>query len=164
MAYTPLQHKGLFDMPVLSVYVDKSLEVWFEQETIGRVVHFNPHTKQLKAEQLYVEPVGAYRNMPDFHIHEDSNGYTWVHPYGGGFSYFERAQNKLVPFYNNPQANDWHFSNKIHSAYSDRQGNLWICTHSKGLEKVTFHTQPFVLYPLVPMPNHESLVNEVRAL
>jgi len=162
--YSPAKYKGFFDMPVLSIYVDKYSEVWFQQKTIGKVVHFNPFTKILKAEKFYVEPVGAYRGLPSFHIHEDCNGNTWVHPYGGGFSYFDRKQNCLLPFYNNPLSADWKFSNKIHTAYSDRQGNLWMCTHSKGLEKTSFINSPFALVQLTKASNHESLANEVRSL
>mgnify|MGYP000175782021 CR=1 FL=1 len=55
------------------------------------------------------------------------------------------------------------FPNKIHSAFSDRQGNLWMCTHSKGLEKITF--QPSLFSMITPEPHrYESLSNEVRAL
>ena len=69
---------------------------------------------------------------------------------------------RLVPFYNGLGSRDWRFSNKIHSAFSDKQGNLWLCTHSKGLEKVTYRNVPFAM--MTPMPHeHESLHNEVRA-
>lgn len=149
--------------PIRSLYVDRASEVWFEQEESGVVVHFNPTTGVLKREQIRVEPTNTDRSRPAFHIHEDVNGRLWVHPYGGGLSYFDRKENRLVPFYNelgNPQ---WKFSNKIHAAASDAQGNLWLCTHSKGLEKVTFCSVQFNM--LTPVPNsYESLSNEVRAV
>jgi signal transduction histidine kinase/DNA-binding response OmpR family regulator/ligand-binding sensor domain-containing protein len=151
-------------MPVLSVYKDRSSELWFEQETIGKILHFNPFTKILKEESLNVESAGASRTLPAFHIHEDSNGYTWVHPFGGGFSRFDRTNNRLIPFYNDPLSSGWRFSNKIHSAYSDRQGNLWMSTHSKGLEKISFNDSPFKITKLADAKSHESLSNEVRAL
>lgn len=84
---------------------------------------------------------GAYQHRPSrpaFHVHEDIYGTVWVHPYGGGFSRFDRENNRLQSFYNGLSDANWRFSNKIHSAFSDRQGNLWMCTHSKGLEKITF--------------------------
>lgn len=59
--------------------------------------------------------------------------------------------------------NNWRFSNKIHSAFSDKQGNLWLGTHSKGLEKATFHTEHFKLRIPIDAP-YESLSNEVRAI
>jgi signal transduction histidine kinase/DNA-binding response OmpR family regulator/ligand-binding sensor domain-containing protein len=161
---THLKKPVMLSSPVLSVYKDKDNEFWFEQEITGKVVHYNPVTKQLKVESLTVEFAGANRALPAFHIHEDVNGYTWVHPFGGGFSYFDRQQNRLVPFYNDPSSDKWRFSNKIHAACSDRQGNLWLSTHSKDLEKVCFHLSQFDLYKPVAKSNPESLSNDVRAL
>lgn len=148
---------------IKAIYRDSSDEIWFEQDVVGEVAHFNPHTRKLKCEKVYAEPTNTDRSRPAFHIHEDIFGMLWVHPYGGGFSYFDRKNNCLRPFYNSMTGENWRFSNKIHSAFSDRQGNLWMCTHSKGLEKVTFRTERFHLLFLV---NHsyESLSNEVRAL
>lgn len=151
------------DASIHSVYVDRHGEVWFEQHVSGTVVHFNPHTRVLKLEHAFVEPTSTDRSRPAFHIHEDINDRLWVHPYGGGFSYFDRKSNCLRPFYDSLQGGEWRFSNKIHAAFSDRQGNLWLCTHSKGLEKITFRPALFHLETLVPH-NYESLSNEVRAL
>ncbi|MBP8623204.1 two-component regulator propeller domain-containing protein, partial [Bacteroides sp.] len=161
--YSPITCKELSAKPILSAYVDQSNEVWFEQEEPGVVVHFNSSTNTIKREQIRVEPTNTDRSRPAFHIHEDSNGTLWVHPYGGGFSYFDRKKNRLVPFYDELDSPDWRFSNKIHSAFSDAQGNLWLCTHSKGLEKITFRSVQFTM--LTPTANQrESLSNEVRAL
>lgn len=161
--YSHITCRDLPSAPIMSAYVDKSSEVWFEQEEPGVVAHFNPVTGVLKREQIRVEPAAADRSRPSFHIHEDINGYLWVHPYGGGFSFYDRKEQCLVPFYDELGSNDWRFSNKIHSTFSDKQGNLWICTHSKGLEKVTFRSVQFSM--LTPEEHsYESLSNEVRAL
>lgn len=161
--YSPVTCKDLPDKPIRSAYVDKHSEVWFEQEEPGVVVHFNPVTGVLKREQIRVEPTNTDRSRPAFHIHEDVNGNLWVHPYGGGFSRFDRKMNRLIPFYDELGSSNWRFSNKIHSAFSDKQGNLWVCSHSKGLEKVTFRSVQFNM--LTPTPNdYESLSNEVRAV
>ena len=161
--YSHVTCKDLPDKPILSMYVDRSSEIWLEQEELGVVVHFNLATGVVKREQMKVEYSNADRSRPAFHIHEDVNGYLWVHPYGGGFSYFDREQNCLVPFYDDLDSNNWRFSNKIHIAFSDKQGNLWLCTHSKGLEKVTFRNVPFSM--LTPVPHeYESLSNETRAI
>ena len=154
---------GLTEQPVHSAYVDKYSEVWFDQYTSGTIIHFNPSTRTFKTEHIAVEPTSTDRSRPAFHVHEDIYGTVWVHPYGGGFSYFDREHNRLLPFYNSLTGNDWRFSNKIHSAFSDRQGNLWMCTHSKGLEKITFRPSQFNL--ITPVPHrYESLSNEVRGL
>lgn len=148
---------------IASVYVDRCKEVWFELTGAEGVTHFNPHTNKVKQEIVPTEPGSAARSQPAFHIHEDVNGYLWVHPYGGGLSYFDRKQNKIIPFYNEPGSPNWRFSNKLHSAMSDRQGNLWMSTHSKGLEKITFLDNQFHLS--IPYPHdYESLSNETRAI
>lgn len=91
--YSPVTCKELSAQPILSAYVDRTSEVWFEQEEPGVVVHFNPATGVVKREQMRVEYSNADRSRPAFHIHEDIHGHIWVHPYGGGFSYFDRERN-----------------------------------------------------------------------
>ncbi|WP_290229974.1 ligand-binding sensor domain-containing protein, partial [Bacteroides acidifaciens] len=93
--YSHVTCKDLPDKPILSMYVDHASEIWFEQEELGVVVHFNLATGVVKREQMKVEYSNADRSRPAFHIHEDVNGYLWVHPYGGGFSYFDRERNCL---------------------------------------------------------------------
>lgn len=149
--------------PIESLYADKGGEIWFEQHVQGTVAHFNPRSRQLKIEVIPVESTRSDRSHPSFHVHEDCYGTVWVHPYGGGFSRFDREANRLVPFFNSLLQGEWRFSNKVHSAFSDRQGNLWLCTHSKGLEKITF--RPVQIHRLIQEKlAYESLSNEVRAL
>ncbi|WP_287678994.1 two-component regulator propeller domain-containing protein [Bacteroides sp.] len=160
--YEHFKPNMLPDASIDDIYKDTADEVWFEQNVTGEVAHYNPYTNKIKIEKVYAEPTNTDRSRPAFHIHEDIFGSLWVHPYGGGFSYFDREKNSLVPFYNSMNGGKWHFSNKIHSAFSDRQGNLWMCTHSKGLEKVTFRTEHFRIKR--PVESHyETLSNEVRA-
>jgi len=161
--YHSSTHRNLPGNQVLSVYVDRMKEVWFDLADARGVTHFNPFTKVIKQEVLTVEDGSAYRSQPAFFIFEDINDYLWVHPFNGGFSVFDREENRLIPFYNDPGTPEWRFSNKIHAAMSDRQGNLWMCTHSKGLDKVTFIKERFHLQSANPL-NYESLSNDVRSL
>ena len=146
-----------------SVYVDSKQEVWFEMTEWGEVCHFNPFTGAFRQVKMHVEPRGADRSYPNFHICEDLNGNLWVHPQGGGLSWYDRENDKLLPFYNDPDSPDWRFSNKLHSMLSDKQGNLWLCTHSKGLEKVTFWGSQFNVYPRSGR-GYDLNANTVRAL
>lgn len=161
--YNTITCKDLPSNIILNVYVDRKEEIWFDLGSTSGVTHFNPFTKKIKQEILSVEQGNASRSQPAFHIHEDINGYLWVHPFGGGLSFFDRKQNKLIPFYNDPDLPNWRFSNKLHSILSDRQGNLWMCTHSKGLEKITFLDSKFKM--ITPNPHdYESLSNDARAV
>ncbi|MDH6311956.1 signal transduction histidine kinase/DNA-binding response OmpR family regulator/ligand-binding sensor domain-containing protein [Parabacteroides sp. PFB2-10] len=161
--YTTATHRDLPSNQILSVYVDRMKEVWFDLADARGVTHFNPFTRQIKQEVLAVEDGSAYRSQPAFFIFEDIYDNLWVHPFNGGFSFFDREKNRLIPFYNEPGSSDWRFSNKVHAAMSDRQGILWMCTHSKGLEKVTFTTERFHLQSPSSL-TYESLSNDVRSL
>lgn len=146
-----------------SLYVDSFGMVWFEVAKVGKVCYYNSGTKEVKCQAMQTEIGNAARSNPAFHIHEDINHMVWVQPYGGGFSWFDRAHNSLIPFYDKPGDANWRFSDKIHSALSDNQGNLWLCTHSKGLEKISFVDKQFQLHQR-KHANYETLENEVRSL
>ena len=161
--YSTITAAGLPSDEVLHVYVDRLKEVWLDLGGAKGVTHFNPSTGRIKQEIVSSELGSSPRSNPEFHIHEDVNGFLWIHPYGGGFSYYARKANKLVPFYNQLGSSDYRFSNKIHSAMSDRQGNLWMCTHSKGLEKILFIKSQFQMLAPSGIAG-ESLRNDTRAL
>ncbi|NDV57214.1 hybrid sensor histidine kinase/response regulator transcription factor [Bacteroides sp. 519] len=161
--YKKSTHKDMPGNRIVSVYVDRMKEIWFDISDARGVTHFNPFTQTIKHEIPVIEEGGAHRSQPAFFIHEDINGYLWVHPFNGGFSLYDREQGKLLPFFNEPGKDNWRFSNKLHFVMSDKQGNLWMCTHSKGLEKVTFLPDRFHLKTPHPL-NYESLSNDVRSL
>lgn len=155
--------KNITSALINSVYVDKFDEIWFETLEKGSVAHFNPNLKKYNIEYMSVDAMGAEKSYPSFHICEDVNGNLWVHPNGGGLGWYDRENSILRPFFNDPKSKDWKFSNKVHSMFSDKQGNLWICTHSKGLEKISFYGSHFKLFN--QSNNNQDLTeNTVRAL
>lgn len=136
------------DDAIHSVYIDREQIAWFEMTEWGKTFRFNPKDYSIKVFKTPVEPQGADRSYPPFHICEDTiNHYLWIHPQGGGLSWYDRENDNLIPFYNDPNSPSWRFSNKIHSMMVDRQGNLWFSTHSKGLEKATFYGRQFSMFP-----------------
>ena len=149
--------------PIISIYVDSHDEIWAGVDRSGCVCHLNPDEKQLKVEQIKVEKDPADRSIPVFSICENRDGNLWVHPVGGGLSWFDRDSGRLLPFYDEAGSSEWRFSNKLHAMMTDRQGNLWLGTHSKGLEKVSFFDNEFRLYK--PLACHyDTHANQVRAL
>lgn len=161
-------HKNTRGFPtdaIHSVFVDSEQVAWFEMTEWGKVMRYHPVNKNFKTFRMHVEPQGADRSYPAFHICEDSiNRNLWVHPQGGGLSWYDRAKDELVPFYNDPLSPNWKFSNKLHSMLIDQQGNLWFCTHSKGLEKATFYGRQFSIFPQTDEKGYDLNENTVRAL
>lgn len=127
---------------MLSCFIDSNNNIWLETNSKG-VAKFNLITNRLK----YYQPNDYDNNAilsPSFFIVEDKMGNIWVHPHGG-FSFYDKELDKLVPFYNNPLSQDWKFSDMLHHVYLDKQGNLWLSTRSGGLEKVVFDNTLFKL-------------------
>lgn len=149
---------------VLSTYVDSFGEVWFEMARLGEVCHYNPNKGEFHRVNMWIEEHNADRSYPSFQICEDRNRNLWVHPFGGGLSWYDRKNSRLVPFHDDPSSPEWRFSRELHSMFSDRQGNLWLGTHSGGLEKITFFNSMFHLYPQ-DLTNHRDMArNQVRML
>lgn len=166
---TPLRFYGVeqgFDFarwPIVALYIDSHDEIWAGVERSGYVCHLNPDSHTLKTEHMNVEEYPADHSIPAFSVCEDHHGNLWVHPAGGGLAWFDRQQNQLIPFYDEAGSETWRFSNKLHSMIIDRQGNLWLGTHSKGLEKVSFFNNRFHL--IQPNPCHyDTNANQVRSL
>ncbi|MGC3977620.1 MAG: two-component regulator propeller domain-containing protein [Paludibacteraceae bacterium] len=84
-------------------------------------------------------------------------------PRGGGFSLYNRTTDQLEAFFNSPTSDNWLFSNSIHSAFSDKQGNLWLSTHTHGLEKVVFDKSFFTTIQ-ISQKKYPKTANEVRAV
>lgn len=140
--YTTANLNGLRTNKIHSFYLDKQESIWFELDCLG-VARFDIVTQKLTHYDAKVETAVSNVYPANFFVLEDRNGRIWVHPRGGGFSLYDKTEDRLIPFYNEPQSSNWRFSNMLHVAYSDRQGNLWMSTRSQGLDKVIFNNEVF---------------------
>ena len=88
-----------------------------------------------------------------FFLLEDSRGRTWVNPTGGGWSYYDYDKDELVyPIEG--------LTNMIHTAYVDRDGQMWIATYDGGVDCVNMDPTPYQLHDL-RRSSHDN--GEVRA-
>lgn len=156
-------HTGNTELPVdemLSCHIDGNNNIWIETNSKG-IAKFNILENKLS----YYMPNDYGNNevtSPSFFLIEDKMGNIWVHPHGG-FSFYDRKNDRLLPFFNNPHSSEWRFSDILHHANLDRQGNLWFCTRSGGLEKVVFDNTLFKLNDFYS--NRTSITgSEVRAI
>ena len=95
----------------------------------------------------------AGRLREHFFILEDEQGRTWVNPTGGGWSYYDYDKDELVyPIEG--------LTNMIHTAYMDRDGQMWVSTYDGGVDCVNMEPTPYKLYDM----RHSASENgEVRA-
>ncbi|MDH6307949.1 signal transduction histidine kinase/DNA-binding response OmpR family regulator/ligand-binding sensor domain-containing protein [Dysgonomonas sp. PFB1-18] len=147
---------------ILSTYLDKSKNIWFEVDYPG-IAKFNPETEELKHFTMKTESSVSNVFPSNFFIFEDNANRLWVHPRGGGFGWYNPENDVLMPFFNEPSSPDWRFSNVMHTAFSDKQGNLWLSTRSHGLDKVIFNNDVFK--SIVVDPNiHSTINNDIRSV
>ncbi|MBK5195431.1 MAG: response regulator, partial [Proteiniphilum sp.] len=148
---------------IFTCYIDQSRNIWLETEQLG-VSRFNPYSREYVHFTPFIESTVTSVFPPNFFIFEDKEERLWVHPRGGGFSIFDKEEDALIPFYNEPFSSKWMFSNMMHSAYSDKQGNLWMCTRSHGLEKVIFYDDSKFKSILLNDNVNSTIGNDVRPI
>ena len=103
------------------------------------VVRYNLETEE---KQHYITPKEdlpkAERLSRDL-IFEDKQGTLWMVPHRGGFSYYDRKNKQLKPYYTDYNNPDTKFNPVILNSFLDQQGNLWICNHW-DVTKISFST------------------------
>ncbi len=153
---------GLSSNKIVSCIVDKANQLWIETDKIG-VSKFD--LKTLTGKFFYVKNIDNSTNMfpPRFFVIDDVNGRTWVQPKGGGFSLYNSDTDLLENYFSGQNSPELEFSNNLHSAYSDRQGNLWIGSRSHGLEKITFNQNYFKAVKINP-ETKTYIENDVRVI
>ena len=147
---------------IQSIYIDRTGEAWLEIKSQG-VLHFSPQNNKISFVESRLNE-GQFTN-PNCIIFEDEKDVLWIQPYFGFFSWYDRANNKLVPFYSayNEDINTL-FSYGINHFLFDNQGILWISTNrGNGFFKCTFLPDYFNHFLF---QNHSvySISNETRAI
>jgi signal transduction histidine kinase/DNA-binding response OmpR family regulator/ligand-binding sensor domain-containing protein len=137
-------------------------QLWFVTDELG-IYKFDADTRKINYFYVKTEDASMIASPSLPLVIEDIYGQIWVHPKGGGFSFYNRQKDILEPFYNNSFSSDWRFSNILHVAFSDKQGNLWLSTRSNGLEKVIFGNNNFNAMEINP-DIKSSTSNDVRAV
>lgn len=95
----------------------------------------------------------AGRLRVNFFLLEDALGRTWVNPTGGGWSYYDYDNDELVYPIDG-------LTNMIHTAYIDREGQMWLSTYDGGVDCVNMDPTPYKLFDMRHSPRDNG---EVRA-
>lgn len=138
--------------------------LWFVNTDSLGINLFNFKTKELTCFSAKTDIFSASFGPTTPMVLTDSKDEIWVQPRGGKFSKYNPIKNELVPFTAStsyfPNSN---FSNNFHTAYFDKQGNLWYNTQTTGVVKVVFSQTNFkslgIHNPAIP-----TIRNDVRSL
>lgn len=159
--FSEVNSKDITTNNFISVKVDSYGIAWLEADQSG-VFRYRLRDNSLKLFRLKIDDINKVSVLPNFIVTEDVNKKLWINPQGGGFSKYNRQTDELEYFYDEPGSPQCRFSNVIHSFYSDRKGNIWLCSYNKGLEKISFYDSQFKLGKVNKSVNSLTS-NEVRA-
>lgn len=154
--------KGFQTANISITHVAKAQKIWFSNNNLG-IYQLDLSTRKLDYYFVETDDVSIASFPSKAFILTDKNNQLWVHPHGGGFSFYDEKANQLKPFYNVPFSDKAKFSNMLHSGYFDRQGNLWLGTRSHGLEKIVFNKNYFNTIKVEPNSN-TLFANSIRVL
>lgn len=137
-------------------------DFWFDTKDMG-IYRFDLQTLKLSFYRVATDDAATIVFPPKTMVFKDIEGRIWIQPKGGGFSIYNPTTNQLDPFFNSKTSVNWRFSNILHAAFSDNQGNLWLCTRSHGLEKVVFDKN-FFRTKKINNEINSVISNDVRAV
>lgn len=151
--------KTLADLRIAisSLFVDSHNLIWFSQEAQG-VSRLNPQTGQVKnfTQEVFVpqyDVKGA--------VMIETNGTVWIAMNHGGFGYYNRENDEVEYFHNDP-SNTWNLLNTVDAFIPLPEGVLWESTARKGLEKLEI-LQSIIGRERLFNDTSGSTINEVRA-
>lgn len=147
---------------IAEAFLLHSRYLWFDTDEVG-IYKFDIQSRKLKFFNIETDDPATIVFPPRTMVFEDVKGRLWIQPKGGGFSLYNPQTDNLDPFFNSRNSGRWMFSNLVHSACSDKQGNLWMCTRSHGLEKIVFDQNYFVPRRINPQAN-TVISNDVRCV
>jgi len=146
----PEQMVAQMEQAHVTTQIDSHGIIWQADETYGILRY---RAGQWKRFTPALDTRYAGRLREHFFLLEDHQGRTWVNPTGGGWSYYDYDKDELVyPIKG--------LTNMIHTAYIDREGQMWIATYDGGVDCVNMEPAP---YRLVDMRHSERDNGEVRA-
>ncbi len=160
--YNSITNKTLTSNQVNETFLIDSRYFWFTSSDAG-IFRLDIDKSIIKHFKVTINDLSILAFPPDAFVFKDIEGRTWVHPKGGGFGLLNNATDEIDPFYNDRKSPNWRFSNVIHSACSDFQGNLWLCTRSRGLEKIVFDKN-FFRKSRINNKEINDIANEVRMI
>ena len=144
--------EGFSTGTIVSLCNDSYGVVWVENDRNGilryRIADHSLRHLQSSIDLRYA-PLRANMLLLEDHEHN-----IWVNPFGGGFSRYNRETDQLE----NPIVG---LTNMIHTAYVNRQGELWLSTYETGIHCLSQRKEQFRLHD---MRHSDANLGEVRSM
>lgn len=148
-----------FNEPVSSLFVDSHQLIWFTLNGKG-VTRLNTQTGTIKS---FWQPLLA----PEFDVRgavmSEVNGRVWIIMNHGGFGYYNRENDEVEYFHNNP-ANAWDLSNTVSCHLALSEGVVFESTARRGLEKLEIIKNSITREMLLENRADGTSNNDIRAL
>jgi ligand-binding sensor domain-containing protein/AraC-like DNA-binding protein len=143
---------------IANLFVDSHGLIWYTDPRMG-VAKIDPDTH---VEKFYVQRV----QVPDYDgyggLFTESNGVVWIAMNRGGFGYYNRENDEVEYFHNDP-SNPWNLTNTINAMFVTNDGVVFESTTRRGLEKLEIINKTIERLELVPGSTSE-LDNEIRGI
>ena len=134
---------GLPTKNLTALYVNPPNQFWFVNDQIG-IYKYDFSSDSLSYFQSKANDAIYKQHLSGAIVLKDNKGNLWIQPKGGGFSFYDKQMNKLIPYFNESYPSTRKISNILRTPFFDKQGNLWFSsTSTYGLNKFTFHRNQF---------------------
>ena len=140
------------------LFIDSHGLIWFADTDMG-VIKLDPKTG---IEKRYTQNVKILNYEGGEGKFSEVNGIVWVHMNHGGYGYYDREDDVVRYFHNDP-SNPWNLSNTCNASYETSDGVVFESTSRRGLEKLEIMNNTIERRMLVENPNM-SYDNEIRAI
>lgn len=138
----PVEKNSLIKNDILTTFVDHSGIVWIGTNLGKGINKIEPNTSKFNT-------INRSTGLNDdivWSIYEDKNSILWIGTYKGGLNRFDRKNNKITYFKNNPADSLSLSDNHIRAIKEDKNGNLWIGTYHGGLNRLNVKSNSFTRF------------------
>lgn len=135
---------NISNISIMDVCEDDQQRIWMANYFGGIHIY---ESKTHRVETYYFEP-GVKNSLGEgsiFDLHWDGEK-MWLGSYLGGLQFFRESRKDFITYKHNPNDSKSIAGNDIRAIDMDREGNIWITIHGKGVDKFNPKVQEFTHY------------------
>ena len=154
----PAQLRHGSGQEILKLYVDSHGLIWFADTNYGvsRLDSEKGDVKHFEQRVLVPEHDGQGG------VFTEIQGILWIRMNHGGYGYYNRENDEVEYFHNNPE-NPWNLSNTVNASLELPEGVIFMSTSRRSLEKLEILKNNITRTLLLP-DAESSIDNEIRGM